>query len=135
VVKSAVAWGLEYDMRIAGSKKNCERDYKFSFVDHRLSDFSSNCSYLKTTRGIRVGMAAMKAEGLAGRTTEYEPRFSRACAIEGYAITEQGGKNWIAIWMKTLSSFSTIHYGPVVNIQLVGTYSSLWEACESATTS
>ncbi len=124
-----VARALEYKVRIAGSKKTCMRYYSFPFSTHRLSDFESNCRYLRTSRGIRVGMSAAKTEGLAGRKAEYEPHFGRACMIEGYAITEQRGRRWLAVWMKPLGSFSEVHYGPVVKIHLYGAHSTWWDTC------
>ena len=55
-----IAWHLTYRLRVAGSKTICTREYDFPFSTHRLSDFESNCRYLKTARGIRVGMSAVK---------------------------------------------------------------------------
>ncbi len=127
-----VAWSLTYRLRIGGSKKTCTRVYDFPFSTRRLSDFESNCRYLKTARGIRVGMSAVRAEGLAGQTTEYEPHFGRACNIEGYAITEQQGHNWLAVWMKPLGSLSEVPYGPAQTIHLYGAHSVWWDTCDPA---
>jgi hypothetical protein len=124
-----VAWHLTYRLRIAGSKTTCTREYDFPFSTHRLSDFESACRYLKTARGIRVGMSAAKAEGLAGQKAEYSPGFGRACMIEGYAITEQRGSNWLAVWMKQYGDFSTVHYGPAIFIHLYGAHSIWWDTC------
>ncbi len=125
---------LEYRLRIGGSKKTCTRTYDFASSTHRLSDFESNCRYLRTDRGIRIDMSAAKAEGLAGHAAESEPQFGRACTIAGYAITEQRGNNWLAVWMKPLGSLSAVPYGPVTNIHLYGAHSVWWDTCGSAAT-
>jgi len=124
-----VATVLEYRMRIAGSKTVCTRSYQFPFSTRKLSDFESNCRYLRTSRGIRVGMSAAKAEALAGQTAQYSPDLGRQCTIEGYGIAEQRGSNWLVVWMKNNGDLSATRYGPVVKIQLYGANSTWWESC------
>jgi hypothetical protein len=126
----SIGWDFEYRLHVGGSSKICTRTYDFPLSTNRLSDFESNCRYAKTSSGIRVGMSAATAEGLAGHAAEYSPRLGHGCMIEGYAITEQQGSRWLAVWMKPLNSFSTARYGSVTGFSLYGAHSVFWQNCE-----
>jgi hypothetical protein len=121
-----VGRNLEYQMRIAGSKTTCTREYDFPRSAGRLNDFESNCRYLRTSRGIRVGMSAATAEGLAGQTAVYSPDLGHGCMIEGHAIVEQQGSNWLVAWMRKVSDFSVARYGPVGGIAFYSASSTFW---------
>ena len=124
-----VATAFEYRMRISGSKKVCTRSYQFPFGTRKLSDFESDCRYLRTSAGIRVGMSAVKAEAFAGQKAEYSPDLGHQCTIEGYGLAKQSGSNWLVVWMKKYGDLSTSRYGPAVKIQLYGAHSTWWDAC------
>lgn len=120
---------FEYRMRIGGSKAVCTRSYSFAKSTRKLSDFESNCRYLRTSDGIQIGLSAGKAEAFAGQTAEYSPSLGHGCTIEGYGIAKRSGSNWLVVWMKEYSSLSTTRYGPAVTIRLYGAHSTWWDAC------
>jgi hypothetical protein len=124
-----VATAFEYRMRISGSKKVCTRSYQFPFSTRKLSDFESNCRYLRTSNGIRVGMSAAKAEAFAGQKAEYSPDLGHQCTIEGFGIAKRSSSNWLVVWMKKYGDLSTSRYGPAEKIQLYGAHSTWWDAC------
>ncbi len=132
-----VARALEYKVRIAGSKKTCTRYYSFPFSTHRLSDFESNCRYLRTSRGIRVGMVGRKRGGVDGtegrvRTSLWSRVHDRGICDHRAARQEMAGRLDEATRFFQRGSLRSRHEDPPVRrtLHLVG---NLRSGCDFVT--
>lgn len=95
--------GRELTYALRNGKRKCYRVYDFTSKRGKtLQDFRSNCRFLKTRKGTRVGMTFSRAEANEGRKGEYSPPpwASDKCAgIEAYGISVGSGGNWLLVWL------------------------------------
>lgn len=119
--------GRELTYPLRNGKRKCYRVYDFTSKRGKtLQDFRSNCRFLKTRKGTRVGMTFSRAEANEGRKGEYSPApwgGSDKCAgIEAYGISVSSGGNSLLVWLDQKPFFdpNPPPYRDVIEIAVYG---------------